>query len=89
MYLLGWATWIPVLITINSNVAQLTFVNGASMYPTLNPEYQQTLRRDLCLDYRLRAQEGLCRGMIVTFKCVAPGKSSYRPAALSILNSSR
>lgn len=69
-YLFGWATWIPLFVMFNSSVAQLTLISGASMYPYLNAEYNQSLRRDLCLNYRWSAQDGLARGMIVTFRCV-------------------
>ena len=67
-YLFGLATWIPAVIWINTNVAEVTLINGPSMYPYLNGGFNQSLRRDLVLNYKLYAQENLARGMIVTFK---------------------
>ncbi|KAI1853263.1 hypothetical protein JX265_000238 [Neoarthrinium moseri] len=63
----AFATWIPVVITFNSFVAELTWIQGASMYPFLNPEKDQTLQRDLVLNWKYSPQEGLAHGMIVTF----------------------
>ncbi|KAL1873808.1 hypothetical protein VTK73DRAFT_771 [Phialemonium thermophilum] len=67
-YLFGIATWVPAIIWFNANVAELTVINGPSMYPFLNEGYNESLRRDLVLNYKLYAQENLARGMIVTFK---------------------
>ena len=46
------ATWIPALICFNDTVAELTWVNGPSMRPTLNPDFHSTLRRDVVLAYK-------------------------------------
>ncbi|KAJ4300405.1 hypothetical protein N0V88_003079 [Collariella sp. IMI 366227] len=67
-YLLRYATWIPPLIWFNAYVAEVTFIRGPSMYPFLNPQYNDSLRKDLCLVWKLYAQEGLRRGMVVTFR---------------------
>lgn len=67
-YLLRYATWIPPLIWFNAYVAEITFIRGPSMYPFLNPQYNESLRRDLCLVWKMYAQEGLRRGMVVTFR---------------------
>lgn len=40
------------------------------MYPFLNAEKDQTTRNDVVINYKLNAQYGLRRGMIVTFWCV-------------------
>jgi mitochondrial inner membrane protease subunit 2 len=67
-HLIRYATWLPPLIWFNTYVAQVTFINGRSMYPYLNPHYNETLRRDLCLVYKLYAQWNLDRGMLVVFR---------------------
>ena len=36
--LFGFATWIPVIAMFNLHVAELTFVDGASMYPLINDD---------------------------------------------------
>jgi inner membrane protease subunit 2 len=40
------------------------------MYPFLNSQYNESLRQDLCLVWKMYAQEGLRRGMVVTFRLV-------------------
>jgi inner membrane protease subunit 2 len=65
---LGFATWVPVVIWFNTTVAELTRINGPSMYPFLNTRYNESLSRDLCLNWKLYAQDDLRRGMIVTFR---------------------
>ncbi|KAL2259255.1 hypothetical protein VTK26DRAFT_7131 [Humicola hyalothermophila] len=67
-YLIRYATWIPALIWFNNYVAEVTFIRGPSMYPFLNPQYNESLRRDLCLVWKLYAHEDLRRGMVVTFR---------------------
>ena len=67
-HLIGYATWLPPLIWFNTYVAQVTFISGPSMYPFLNPQYNESLKKDLCLVYKLYAQWNLDRGMVVTFK---------------------
>ncbi|KAK0751069.1 mitochondrial inner membrane protease subunit-like protein [Schizothecium vesticola] len=67
-HLIGYATWLPPLIWFNTYVAQVTFISGPSMYPFLNPQYNESLKRDLCLVYKLYAQWNLERGMVVTFR---------------------
>ena len=71
-YLFGFATWIPVLIVFNANVAEITLINGPSMMPYLNSGYNETLRRDVCLTWKFLADSHLHRGMVVTFRSV-PG----------------
>ncbi|KAK0643551.1 peptidase S24/S26A/S26B/S26C [Cercophora newfieldiana] len=67
-HLIRYATWLPPLILFNTHVAQVTLINGPSMYPYLNPQYHESLRRDLCLVFKLYAQWNLKRGMLVTFR---------------------
>lgn len=56
------------MVWFNTNVAEVTLIEGPSMYPFLNTNYNQSTRRDLCLNWKLYAQEHLGRGMIVTFR---------------------
>jgi inner membrane protease subunit 2 len=56
------------MIWFNNNVAEVTLIQGPSMYPFLNDRVNESLRRDLVLNYKLYAQEKLARGMIVTFR---------------------
>lgn len=71
-YMIGLATWVPAVIWFNTNVAEVTMIDGPSMYPFLNGDMNQTLRRDLVLNYKLYAQDNLARGMVVTFRYDAP-----------------
>ncbi len=66
-YMFAFATWLPVLSMFNDYVLEITKINGPSMYPFLNSERNQTLRRDLVLNLKYGAQDNLQRGMIVTF----------------------
>ncbi|PCD19185.1 hypothetical protein FGRA07_05990 [Fusarium graminearum] len=64
----GFATWIPVIAMFNLHVAELTFVDGASMYPLINDEKDSTLQRDVILNWKWSPQENLERGMVVTLR---------------------
>jgi hypothetical protein len=75
-YLIRYATWIPPLIWFNAYVAEVTFIRGPSMYPLLNPQYNESLKKDLCLVWKLYAHEGLRRGMVVTFRFVTRSTSA-------------
>lgn len=52
----------------NLHVAELTFVDGASMYPFMNEDRDSTLRRDIILNYKWSPQEDIQRGMVVTLR---------------------
>ncbi|CAP71230.1 uncharacterized protein PODANS_6_5970 [Podospora anserina S mat+] len=69
-YLFRYATWLPAFIWFNSYVAQVTLVNGPSMYPFLNRGYNEGLGRDWCLVWKAGVREGLRRGEVVTFRYV-------------------
>jgi inner membrane protease subunit 2 len=71
--LMGFATWIPVVAFLNIHVAELTVVNGASMYPFLNEDKDSSLTRDLLLTYKWSPQENIQRGMVVTLRYVFAG----------------
>lgn len=69
------ATWLPVLIWLKEQVGEVTIVEGSSMAPTLNGDFNSTLRRDKVLTYKWGIREkvrDLKRGTIITFR--------YRPA---------
>ena len=66
--LVAWATWIPVIAWFNLHVAELTMVDGPSMYPFMNEDRNSTLRRDMIVNYKWSPQDGLLRGMIVTLR---------------------
>lgn len=79
--LLGLATWVPVAIWFNSAVAEVTRIEGPSMYPFLNSRFNESLARDWVVNRKLYAQEGLRRGMIVFLRCVRPAVCpAVRPA---------
>ncbi|PNY24942.1 Mitochondrial inner membrane protease subunit 2, partial [Tolypocladium capitatum] len=59
LQLIGFATWIPVIAWFNLHVAELTVVDGPSMYPFMNADRDSTLRRDVILNYKWAPQEGL------------------------------
>lgn len=66
--LVGWATWLPVVIWFNSKVVDVCAVNGASMYPFLNEDADSTRRRDLVVNWKWNPEENLEKGMVVTFR---------------------
>ncbi|SPN97688.1 related to IMP2 - mitochondrial inner membrane protease subunit [Cephalotrichum gorgonifer] len=66
--LLNYATWVPVVICVNTFVAEVTSIRGGSMYPFLNSDKDSTLTRDVALNWKLHPDRGLARGMIVVFK---------------------
>ncbi|KAL6862812.1 hypothetical protein ACO1O0_003050 [Amphichorda felina] len=66
--LVGLATWIPVIAWFNLYVAELTYVDGASMYPLMNSDKNSTLRQDVVLTWKWMPQQQLERGMVVTLR---------------------
>jgi inner membrane protease subunit 2 len=66
--LIGFATWIPVVACFNLYVAELSMVDGPSMYPLMNDGKDSTLRRDVILNYKWSPQKDLQRGMIVALR---------------------
>jgi mitochondrial inner membrane protease subunit 2 len=66
-YLFICATWYPVFFFVEKHVVGTTRVRGPSMYPYLNETYNETRFGDICLTWKLYAQQDLKRGMIVTF----------------------
>lgn len=68
LQLVGFATWLPVVAWVNLNVVELATVNGPSMYPLMNADWDSTLRRDRVLNWKYLPQKGLKRGMVVTLR---------------------
>ena len=66
-YLFGFATWIPAAIFFNTHVGEFAWINGASMYPFLNTDFNETGAQDCGWVNKWNPTEGLQRGMIVTF----------------------
>ncbi|KAI0132035.1 peptidase S24/S26A/S26B/S26C [Xylariales sp. AK1849] len=73
-----FATWIPVVITFNTFVADLAWIEGPSMYPFFNAEKDQNISDDMVLNWKFNPQDGLERGMIVTFW------NPYRPEVQTV-----
>ncbi|KAG5981505.1 hypothetical protein E4U55_002882 [Claviceps digitariae] len=66
--LFGFVTWLPVVAYLNMNVAEMTVVDGPSMYPFINEDKDSTLRRDVVWNYKWSPEKGLERGMVVTMR---------------------
>jgi inner membrane protease subunit 2 len=66
------AGWIPAAIFFKDNVGAIGEVGGESMYPYLNPTFNQGFAKDLCWISKLRPSTDIKRGMIVTFWYVLP-----------------
>ncbi|CAK7263126.1 hypothetical protein SEPCBS57363_000409 [Sporothrix epigloea] len=76
--MLGIATWIPVAVWFNTTVAEVTRIEGPSMYPFLNSQFNESLERDWVINRKLYAQDDLKRGMVVFLR------SPYRPEVVSV-----
>ncbi|KAI0539630.1 mitochondrial inner membrane protease subunit 2 [Xylaria digitata] len=77
-YMFMFATSIPLVVSFNTFVLELAWIRGASMYPFLNSEKDQTTREDVVVNFKYNAQYGLQRGMIVTFW------NPFRPEAMTV-----
>ncbi|KAI1274387.1 LexA/Signal peptidase [Xylaria sp. FL0933] len=77
-YMFMFAASAPVVISFNTFVLELAWIRGASMYPFLNSEKDQTTREDIVLNFKYNAQYALQRGMIVTFW------NPLRPEAMTV-----
>lgn len=66
-YMFMFTASIPIAISFNTFVLELTWIRGASMYPFLNSEKDQTTREDIVVNFKYGAQYALQRGMVVTF----------------------
>ncbi|KAL2065621.1 hypothetical protein VTL71DRAFT_3291 [Oculimacula yallundae] len=63
--------WIPAVIFFNDHVREIVWINGPSMYPFLNPSYNENLSKDVCLNDKWNPRENLQRGMIITYQSPA------------------
>lgn len=77
-YSLVAGSWIPIVFFVNQSVAELSRVNGPSMSPFFNERHNESTARDVCLNCKFDARNGLQRGMIVSFRCVASSISRWR-----------
>lgn len=60
-------TWLPAVVFFQDHVAEFRVIKGGSMYPCLNPEYNESQTRDVCLVDKRSPTEDLKRGMLVSF----------------------
>lgn len=60
-------TWLPALSFFHDHVGRSMTVDGRSMYPVLNNDYQSSLRKDQVWVNLHAPNRGLRRGMIVAF----------------------
>ncbi|KAI0457673.1 mitochondrial inner membrane protease subunit 2 [Xylaria acuta] len=77
-YMFMFAATVPIVISFNTFVLELAWIRGASMYPFLNSEKDQTTREDIVVNVKYNAQYALQRGMIVTFW------NPLRPEAMTV-----
>lgn len=68
--LFGLASWIPVIIWVRHNVADISTIHGPSMHPFLNEELDTAWKRDVVLNWKWDRIHNLQRGMIITFRSV-------------------
>lgn len=61
------ASWVPAAIFFKDNVGAIGEVGGESMYPYLNPTFNQGFSKDLCWISKRQPATNLRRGMVVTF----------------------
>lgn len=71
--------WIPAVIFFNDHVGDAVWINGASMYPFLNPTFNESLSKDACWETRWNPTSNLRRGMIVSYQYVTMQKIARRP----------
>ncbi|EKD21503.1 uncharacterized protein L3040_006119 [Drepanopeziza brunnea f. sp. 'multigermtubi'] len=61
------ASWIPAIIFFNDHVGDVTWITGSSMYPFLNSNYNNDLKKDCVWNSKWSPISNLKRGMIVSF----------------------
>lgn len=61
------ASYLPVAIFFNNNIAQLMWINGPSMSPFFNSDYNSSLKQDVVLVKMWDQTVGLRRGSVVAF----------------------
>jgi inner membrane protease subunit 2 len=60
-------SWVPAAIFFKNNIGAVGEVGGESMYPYLNPTFNEGFSKDLCWISKRNPAKNLQRGMIVTF----------------------
>lgn len=66
--LFGFITWVPAIIFFNEHVGEVTWINGPSMYPFLNTNFNEELSRDLCWTSKRSPTTNLKRGMVISLR---------------------
>ncbi|KAL2761191.1 hypothetical protein ACRALDRAFT_1026371 [Sodiomyces alcalophilus JCM 7366] len=78
VHLFGLASWIPIIIWVRYNVADISNIHGSSMHPFLNEDIDTSWKRDVVLNWKWGRKHNLHRGMIVTFR------SPYNPETVAV-----
>ncbi|ROT39422.1 mitochondrial inner membrane protease subunit 2 [Sodiomyces alkalinus F11] len=76
--LFGFASWIPLIIWVRYNVADISNIHGPSMFPFLNEDIDTSWKRDVVLNWKWDCKQNLHRGMVVTFR------SPYSPETVVV-----
>jgi inner membrane protease subunit 2 len=64
-------TWTPAIIFFNEHVGEVGIINGPSMYPYLNTNYNESTAKDICWINKYTPTSNLQRGMIVAFRYIS------------------
>lgn len=76
-YTFATITWVPAVIFFNEHVGECTSIVGASMYPYLNTDYNNSKSRDFCWINKWNPYKDLQRGMIVSFRFASVSLTSH------------
>ncbi|KAG9242338.1 peptidase S24/S26A/S26B/S26C [Calycina marina] len=71
-------SWVPAMIFFNTHVGEVQFINGESMYPYLNTDFNETQNKTICWTNKWKPTKNLQRGMIVSLW------SPYNPDRMAI-----
>jgi signal peptidase I len=71
-YSFAFLTWIPAAAFFNMHIADIAVINGPSMSPYLNRDFDSSDSKDICVVKKWNAKEGLERGMIVALRFSNP-----------------
>jgi len=66
-FLVIFATWIPAFIFFKDHVGHVGIINGPSMYPYFNMDWNRSLKQDKCWVNCRNAEKNVQRGMIISF----------------------
>lgn len=70
-FLFGVLSWTPAIIFFNEHVGEIGRVNGPSMYPYLNTDFNSSLSKDITWINKWNPTQNLQRGMIIAFRCAS------------------